>query len=169
MCQLIGLSLYFFNNFTTSHNLSCTYLVSFHPLLLPHRQSFSHQNRFLLLCSLLFTAQGPALRSFCTKKPFPCVATSPQRGISSFLCAKVKLTTPFDLCIVLKCMMEVFGASHHFRIKPSVFKDVYKRQNHLSYEPISLEWLSVLFPQPVVEMRRIELLTPCVQGRCSPS
>ena len=43
------------------------------------------------------------------------------------------------------------------------------RSNHLSYEPISLEWLSVLFPQPVVEMRRIELLTPCVQGRCSPS
>ena len=121
MCQLIGLSLYFFNNFTTSHNLSCTYLVSFHPLLLPHRQSFSHQNRFLLLCSLLFTAQGPALRSFCTKKPFPCVATSPQRRISSFLCAKVKLTTPFDLCIVLKCMMEVFGVSHHFRIKSSVF------------------------------------------------
>ncbi len=146
MCQLIGLSLYFFNNFTTSHNLSCTYLVSFHPLLLPHRQSFSHQNRlsctylvsfhplllphrqsfshqnrFLLLCSLLFTAQGPALRSFCTKKPFPCVATSPQRRISSFLCAKVKLTTPFDLCIVLKYMMGVFGASHHFRIKSSVF------------------------------------------------
>ena len=109
MCQLIGLSLYFFNNFTTSHNLSCTYLVSFHPLLLPHRQSFSHQNRFLLLCSLLFTAQGPALRSFCTKKPFPCVATSPQRGISSFLCAKVKLTTPFDLCIVLKSHFRQLG------------------------------------------------------------
>ena len=31
------------------------------------------------------------------------------------------------------------------------------RSNHLSYAPI------------LVEMRRIELLTPCVQGRCSPS
>ena len=30
------------------------------------------------------------------------------------------------------------------------------RSNHLSYEP------------KLVEMRRLELLTPCVQGRCSP-
>ena len=72
------------------------------------------------------------------------------------------------------------------------------RSNHLSYEPISLvprrlvprplfrcfPWLSlpprrlpcgslslqrVLPPaQPVVEMNRFELSTPCLQGRCSP-
>ena len=29
--------------------------------------------------------------------------------------------------------------------------------------------LFVSYPHPLVEMRRIELLTPCVQGRCSPS
>ena len=42
------------------------------------------------------------------------------------------------------------------------------RSNHLSYEPISLCAGSFTFAG-VVEMRRIELLTPCVQGRCSPS
>ena len=31
------------------------------------------------------------------------------------------------------------------------------RSNRLSYKPM------------VVEMRRVELLTPCLQGRCSPS
>ena len=46
------------------------------------------------------------------------------------------------------------------------------RSNHLSYEPISIRTSGLLspYPQPfVVEMRRIELLTPCLQGRCSPS
>ena len=37
------------------------------------------------------------------------------------------------------------------------------RSNRLSYKPSST------FPFRVVEMRRIELLTPCLQGRCSPS
>ena len=37
------------------------------------------------------------------------------------------------------------------------------RSNHLSYKPIYKESISL------VEMRRIELLTPCLQGRCSPS
>ena len=68
------------------------------------------------------------------------------------------------------------------------------RSNHLSYKPMAFEALvfsCFLPPQPrpasrhdfffcflfffhqkekkVVEMRRIELLTPCLQGRCSPS
>ena len=50
------------------------------------------------------------------------------------------------------------------------------RSNHLSYEPISLVHFGLFefFLVPLklsllVEMRRIELLTPCVQGRCSPS
>ena len=56
------------------------------------------------------------------------------------------------------------------------------RSNHLSYEPISLVprrlvsrpvfacflWLSPP-AQPVVEMNRFELSTPCLQGRCSPN
>ena len=37
------------------------------------------------------------------------------------------------------------------------------RSNRLSYKPIYIG-----IPM-MVEMRRIELLTPCLQGRCSPS
>ena len=36
----------------------------------------------------------------------------------------------------------------------------------LHYSVDNLHWTSKMF---VVEMRRIELLTPCLQGRCSPS
>ena len=43
------------------------------------------------------------------------------------------------------------------------------RSNHLSYAPIWLLGVRSIFLYPMVEMRRIELLTPCVQGRCSPS
>ena len=43
-------------------------------------------------------------------------------------------------------------------LEPSTSRLSGVRSNHLSYAPISL-----------VEMRRIELLTLCVQGRCSPS
>ena len=43
------------------------------------------------------------------------------------------------------------------------------RSNHLSYAPL---WLLrfILFPHvPLVEMMGIEPMTPCLQGRCSPS
>ena len=53
------------------------------------------------------------------------------------------------------------------------------RSNHLSYEPMSVAvcdpaipaylCVATLAAQPVVEMNRIELSTPCLQGRCSPS
>ena len=43
-------------------------------------------------------------------------------------------------------------------LEPSTSRLSGVRSNHLSYAPIFL-----------VEMRRIELLTLCVQGRCSPS
>ena len=48
------------------------------------------------------------------------------------------------------------------------------RSNHLSYEPISVSGFfdsctPVTSFKVLVEMRRIELLTLCVQGRCSPS
>ena len=42
-------------------------------------------------------------------------------------------------------------------LEPSTSRLSGARSNRLSYEPI------------LVEMRRFELLTPCVQGRCSPS
>ena len=43
------------------------------------------------------------------------------------------------------------------------------RSNHLSYAPIFGQIGSSYIFIPLVEMRRIELLTPCVQVRCSPS
>ena len=43
------------------------------------------------------------------------------------------------------------------------------RSNQLSYKPIFQEVASGLPYFHLVEMRRIELLTPCLQGRCSPS
>ena len=44
------------------------------------------------------------------------------------------------------------------------------RSNLLSYKPISFPaGCLVHSSSPLVEMRRIELLTPCLQGRCSPS
>ena len=46
------------------------------------------------------------------------------------------------------------------------------RSNHLSYKPMLVFGDGrrfFVFRRPVVEMRRIELLTPCLQGRCSPS
>ena len=49
------------------------------------------------------------------------------------------------------------------------------RSNHLSYEPLcdSLSQVSsesdISVFEPLVEMNRIELSTPCLQGRCSPS
>ena len=44
-------------------------------------------------------------------------------------------------------------------LEPSTSRLSGVRSNHLSYAPYFV----------VVEMRRIELLTPCLQGRCSPS
>ena len=42
------------------------------------------------------------------------------------------------------------------------------RSNHLSYKPMLFRRRISFLPSPLVEMRRIELLTPCLQGRCSP-
>ena len=42
-------------------------------------------------------------------------------------------------------------------LEPSTSRLSGVRSNHLSYAPV------------LVEMRRIELLTPCLQSRCSPS
>ena len=42
-------------------------------------------------------------------------------------------------------------------LEPSTSRLSGARSNHLSYEPM------------LVEMRRIELLTPCLQSRCAPS
>ena len=57
-------------------------------------------------------------------------------------------------------------------LEPPTLRLSVVRSNQLSYKPISVYWRGLWFfsnPAPLVEMRRIELLTPCLQGRCSPS
>ena len=56
-------------------------------------------------------------------------------------------------------------------LEPSTSRLSGVRSNHLSYAPfLFCGWLSFSSrASPLVEMRRIELLTPCLQGRCSPS
>ena len=43
------------------------------------------------------------------------------------------------------------------------------RSNHLSYAPLWLLLFAVPLLIPLVEMMGIEPMTPCLQGRCSPS
>ena len=53
-------------------------------------------------------------------------------------------------------------------LEPSTSRLSGVRSNHLSYEPISVAG-SFQSAKPLVETNRIELSTPCLQGRCSPS
>ena len=69
------------------------------------------------------------------------------------------------------CAKLLLGAMGTNGLEPSTSRLSGVRSNHLSYAP---KWILPLRPLvlplvPLVEMRRIELLTPCVQGRCSPS
>ena len=62
-------------------------------------------------------------------------------------------------------------------LEPSTSRLSGVRSNHLSYEPISVAgrfhrpnlFAAATFRLAVVETNRIELSTPCLQGRCSPS
>ena len=54
-------------------------------------------------------------------------------------------------------------------LEPSTSRLSGVRSNQLGYKPIFQEVVSGLPYFHLVEMRRIELLTPCLQGRCSPS
>ena len=60
-----------------------------------------------------------------------------------------------------RCNLEVFLFSQEVvgssGLEPPTSRLSGARSNHLSYEPI------------LVEIRRLELLTPCLQSRCSPS
>ena len=74
-------------------------------------------------------------------------------------------------CAVDELIVHLVGSSG---LEPPTLRLSGARSNHLSYEPI---WYGLRVPlrpfsiplKKMVEMRRIELLTPCLQGRCSPS
>ena len=81
----------------------------------------------------------------------------------------------FIASVVFKVLVDLGG------LEPPTSRLSGVRSNRLSYEPISSArigdapfalYATRLFCTTfivLVEMRRIELLTPCVQGRCSPS
>ena len=78
-----------------------------------------------------------------------------------------KLISRVGLSTLWKDWLSMVGSSG---LEPPTLRLSGVRSNHLSYEPILIRPAVVLpYPHPLVEMRRIELLTPCVQGRCSPS
>ena len=75
----------------------------------------------------------------------------------------------FRMCFPQTFRFELVGSSG---LEPPTSRLSGVRSNHLSYEPMFLvSAFYHCFPpaKMLVEMRRFELLTPCVQGRCSPS
>ena len=67
----------------------------------------------------------------------------------------VKNTYQKTISYLLISILNLVGTNG---FEPSTSRLSGVRSNHLSYAPIEM-----------VEMRRIELLTPCLQSRCSPS
>ena len=69
--------------------------------------------------------------------------------------------------VPLLCLKKALVGSNG--LEPSTSRLSGVRSNHLSYEPISAAFRSVLPAYHLVEMNRFELSTPCLQGRCSPN
>ena len=68
---------------------------------------------------------------------------------------------------ILQAKLVVVGSSG---LEPPTSRLSGARSNHLSYEPIYVALAVCVVPLAyLVEMNRIELSTPCLQGRCSPS
>ena len=119
----------------------------------------------------LFADRCVLLRLLVPRHP-PCALFS--LTIINYSCSSQSI--PFFLassavlhCSVFKVLgLLVVGSSG---LEPPTLRLSGARSNHLSYEPMCSELsVYVLPPGPfLVEMRRFELLTPCVQGRCSPS
>ena len=76
---------------------------------------------------------------------------------SFFLPSRVFLKLLLPLCFAVYCSIFKVPLVGSNGLEPSTSRLSGVRSNHLSYEPSS-----------VVEMRRIELLTSCLQGRRSP-
>ena len=91
--------------------------------------------------------------------------------MNSFSIALVFLTSisQLFLCSIVKVHLELSFLVGTSGLEPPTSRLSGVRSNHLSYAPISGQIGSSYIFIPLVEMRRIELLTPCVQGRCSPS
>ena len=117
----------------------------------------------------LFNFQGTSSNGVAAQTAFSVFTydRNPLRGTS---CLPV-LCQLFAVCSgnILKPTFEMVGSSG---LEPPTSRLSGVRSNHLSYEPMFLvSAFYHCFPpaKMLVEMRRFELLTPCVQGRCSPS
>ena len=117
----------------------------------------------------LFNFQGTSSNIVAAQTAFSVFTydRNPLRGTS---CLPV-LCQLFAVCSgnILKPTFEMVGSSG---LEPPTSRLSGVRSNHLSYEPMFLvSAFYHCFPpaKMLVEMRRFELLTPCVQGRCSPN
>ena len=117
----------------------------------------------------LFNFQGTRSNIVAAQTAFSVFTydRNPLRGTS---CLPV-LCQLFAVCSgnILKPTFEMVGSSG---LEPPTSRLSGVRSNHLSYEPMFLvSAFYHCFPpaKMLVEMRRFELLTPCVQGRCSPN
>ena len=106
-------------------------------------------------------------------------------------CLDLSIFHSLRCSIVTLCVSTLFVNITRFAFSPFVFYSVFKvqlrqhfrclvgssglepptlrlsgaRSSLLSYEPVCCSCLVL----PLVEMKRFELLTPCLQGRCSPN
>ena len=144
------------------------------------------------MLSLLFSFQGASSLHSLARHFFEMACAKCTRGIESrgavFAYWKFVNKFPESGALPVVPLVGLRG------LEPPTLRLSGVRSNHLSYKPMAFEALAFscfLPPQPrpasrhdfffcflfffhqkekeVVEMRRIELLTPCLQGRCSPS
>ena len=119
-----------------------------------------NQSVKILFAAFLFVLQRPVccalLQSFLNYL-FVC----------SFLLYSVFNEHFFDLALLPR-LWSLVGSSG---LAPPTSRLSGARSNHLSYEPIFVSRTGpfVRFLFSLVEMKGIEPLTPCLQGRCSPS
>ena len=101
--------------------------------------------------------------SFCIKVLTSLLHFSFDSSLFSFQGAEGVAPLAFRRLCLKKALVGSNG------LEPSTSRLSGVRSNHLSYEPISAAFRSVLPAYHLVEMNRFELSTPCLQGRCSPN
>ena len=105
-------------------------------------------------CALFSLTVFLLILLFCQRDLIKIVVTNFLKSLRSLLFSFQGTSRASALSFSLLIMRKVVGSSG---LEPPTSRLSGARSNHLSYEPI------------LVEIRRLELLTPCLQSRCSPS